>query len=129
MKLNPDCIRDILLKVEEIQDVHHHWDFTAENIPILFPKYTFEEVIYHLRQCDKNGLLMETSCPQNYSYYIVGDLSPKGHEFLANVRENKIWEGVKSVAGKVGSTSLNALVQIATGVVTELIKSYFITQP
>jgi len=36
-----------------------------------------------------------------------------------------VWNGVKSVAGKVGATSLSALTQIATNVVTELIKAQF----
>lgn len=38
MKLNPDCIRDILLVVEEIPDINHRWRFDEETIPELFPK-------------------------------------------------------------------------------------------
>lgn len=33
--------------------------------------------------------------------------------------------GVKSIAGKVGSKSLDALVEIASNVITELIKAQF----
>ena len=56
---------------------------------------------------------------------IIGDLSPAGHEFLANIRKDTVWNGVKSVAGKVGATSLSALTQIAANVVTELVKAQF----
>lgn len=54
MKLNPDCIRDILLVVEEIPDINHHWRFDKETVPELLPNYSFDEVMYHIRQCQLN---------------------------------------------------------------------------
>ena len=125
MKLNPDCIRDILLTIEQIPSVNHHWDFNSDTIPQLFPQYTMEEVMYHLRQCELNGFLLSPSHSLNYDYFSVLDLTPAGHSFLANIRENTVWNGVKNIAGKVGSRSLDALVQIASNVVTELIKAQF----
>lgn len=56
---------------------------------------------------------------------VVNDITYAGHEFLANIRKDSVWTGVKSIAGKVGATSLSALAQIATNVVTELIKAHF----
>lgn len=125
MKLNPDCVRAILLKVEELPDIQHHWDFTLQNIPEIFPSYSTNEIMYHLRQCDLNGFFLNPSHSMNYDYYSVFDLTPKGHEFLNNIRENNIWNGIKSIAGKVGATSLNALVQISSNVITQLIKAQF----
>lgn len=125
MKLNPDCVRDILLKVEELPDVHHHWGFTDQNVPDLFPQYTKEEIFYHLRQCDLCGFLLNPSHSINYSCYSVYDLTPEGHEFLNNIREDSVWTGVKKVATKIGATSLSALVQISSNVITQLIKSQF----
>lgn len=125
MKLNPDCVRDILLVVESLQNVKHYYRFNSETIPVLLPNYSVAEVIYHLRQCDLNGLLLNASHTMNYEEYTVSDLTPKGHEFLANIRESKIWNGVKEIAGKVGSSSLDAITQIASNVITELIKAQF----
>lgn len=125
MKLNPDCVRDILLKVEEIPDVHHHWTFDTQNIPKIFPQYTTDEVMYHLRQCELSGFFINTSHNITYENFTVLDLSPSGHQFLNNVRENSIWNGVKGVAAKVGVSSLDALMQIATNVITQLIKAQF----
>ena len=124
MRLNPDCIRDILLVIESLPDMRHYYRFDLETIPKLFPNYSIEEVQYHIRQCDFNGFLHEVSHFQNGDY-VVHDLTPKGHEFLANIRENKVWNGVKSIATKVGSSSLDSLTQIASNVITELIKTQF----
>ncbi len=125
MKLNPDCIRDILLVIEALPDLQHYYRFDSETIPEFFPQYSLEEIMYHLRQCELSEFLLNPSHTLNYASYTVSDLTPKGHEFLANIRENNIWNGVKSIAGKVGSTSLNALTQIASNVITELIKAQF----
>lgn len=125
MKLNPDCVRDILLTIESLPDLKHYLRFDAETIPQYFPNYTMDEIMYHLRQCELSGFLLNPSHTANYEMYTVSDLTPHGHEFLANIRENKIWNGVKTIAEKVGSISLDALTQIAANVITELIRSQF----
>lgn len=125
MKLNPDCVRDILLIVESLPDLQHFYRFDETTCPQLFPQYSLEEVMYHIRQCELNGLLINPSHTMNYKSYTVSDLSPKGHEFLANIRENNVWADVKSIAGKIGSTSLATLTQVASNVITELIRAHF----
>ena len=116
MKLNPNCIRDILLKAEEIPSVHHHWDFNSKSIPSLFPQYTVDEVLYHLRQCDLNELFIHTSHGINYDYYCVGDLSPKGHEFLSNIRDNSLW---KKMLQKGADASLPILMELAKQIASQ----------
>lgn len=126
MKLNPDCIRDILLTVEEYSGFYHaveykYGDPHFERLNV----YSQDEVAYHIQQCEKANLI------HGVAFYDMGrkadilDLTPKGHEFLANIRESKIWNGVKEIAGKVGSSSLDAITQIASNVITELIKAQF----
>lgn len=123
MKLNPDCVRDILLTVEElITDVNSRVLFSAENAQSgRLSAYTHDEIAYHLRQCDMAhyivGLRHESGARMS-----VQDLTPQGHQFLADIRSDTLWNHTKSVAAKVGSFSLDALSKIAAGVVTELIK-------
>lgn len=123
MKLDPDCIRDILLALESICDTGHYFD-SREDIEKISGNYSKEKIAYHTRQCDMAGMLY------GFRYCIddeweVSDLTPKGHEFLANIREDTIWNNVKTVSSKVGSKSLGAISQIASAVVTEIIKSQF----
>lgn len=124
MKLNPDCIRDILLVIEEKAEYGTVVTFTNECMHNLDKKYSRQEILYHLRQCEWADLLKRINWDA-IGDCAIADLSPKGHEFLANIHKNDIWNGVKNIAGKVGSVSLSALVQIASNVVTELIKTQF----
>lgn len=125
MKLNPDCVRDILLTIEQIPDVHHHWEFDRKTVPELFPNYTFDEIIYHIRQCELCGFLLYPSHSMGYEYYSVNDLTPAGHEFLANIRNDTFFNKVKDIAKELGVNSLNDITQIALNCALVLIKSHF----
>lgn len=123
MKLNPDCIRDILLECEEkctaLHGVKFCWDdgFTRGG-----RTYSGEETLYHLRQCELTGYFIKTSKDLNRNFFVL-DLSPMGHEFLANIRSQENWEETKKVASSIGSASLSALSSIASGLITAAIKS------
>lgn len=125
MKLNPDLIRDILLTVEKIENVNQQWRFDKSVISELFPNYTYHEVLYHIRQCDLNGFFYNSKSSVNNSFYIVPDLSPKGHEFLANIRNDTFYNKVKDIGAELGVQSLKDLTQIALSAASLLIKSHF----
>ena len=126
MKLNPDCIRDILLTVEEHSDYIHATEYKYGSSQFSrLNSYTQEEVAYHVMQCEKSALIYGVHFYDCGASIDIRDLTPDGHKFLANIRENKIWNGVKSISAKVGSSSLDVLTQIASNVVTELVKAQF----
>lgn len=126
MRLNSDCVRDILLTVETECDFHNVINYRKEeNTLERLSKYSHEEIIYHIKQCELSKLILGVTYCDGGTSIFISDLSPEGHKFLANIREDTVWNGVKSVAKKVGSTSLSALTQIASNVVTELIKAQF----
>ncbi len=127
MRLNPDCVRDILLCLEEETAPYTEIAYDKEDFQTRHARlaaYNVDEVEYHISQCNQNGFFCD------YEQSITGrwailDITPKAHEFLANIREDTVWAGVKSIAKKVGSGSLDCLMQIASNVVTELIKAQF----
>ena len=126
MKLNPDCVRDVLLTVEESCDFKKILCY-AKDSPMAdrLEKYTHDEIIYHMMQCNLSGLITDFHSSDNGGLITIGDLSPNGHKFLANIRKDTIWNNTKSIASQIGSKSLDALVQIASNVITELIKAQF----
>lgn len=122
MKLNPDCIRDILLCVETHTDLDNMLSISPNEMPSELSHYSVDEVMYHLKQTELSGFIAV------HSWYCDGEceihyLLPEGHQFLANIRSETVWSNVKEVSKKVGSNSLQAIVQIATGVITQIIQS------
>lgn len=124
MKLNPDCIRDILFEIEDVTTFDNCFEYYPESHPESgrLSEHSVDEIVYHIRQCDLHGLLYRTDSDMQGNVSVM-DLSPAGHDFIANIRSESIWNDVKSVGTTVGAKSINALTQIATGIVTALIKS------
>lgn len=123
MKLNPDCIRDVLLIVEAASTSDNFVQFPEDWPETSFKAFSFEEIRYHIEQCFMSGLLIE---PRRHTrdmsgHIFIRDISPSGHEFLANIREERNWKETKSLASKAGSLSLKVLESIAAGVATAFV--------
>jgi len=124
MKLNHNCVRDVLIAVE---------DNTGYRIFLEYPNdvhkcpglknYSDDEIRYHIYQCRKAGLIEIDAIDMSQKIRIA-DLTPNGHSFLANIRSDTVWSNVKEVSAKVGSTSITSIIQIANGIVSSLIKSH-----
>lgn len=124
MRLNPDCIRDILLTVEEETGYNKHMGYGDGADFVRLAKYPTDEVKYHLKQCEYSGFFVGF---QQFlgGGFMIRDLSPMGHEFIADIRTDTNWNKVKEIAKQAGSFSIEALSRIATGVIAEVIKSHF----
>ena len=124
MKLNPDCIRDILLDIESKTTFKTYAKYTEpDDFNNLQPKYEVDEIMYHIRQCEHSELFID-----KVSYFIGGgcmvrDLSPKGHQFINNIRQDTNWNRTKDIAKNVGSFSLDVLKDISSQVITNLISN------
>ncbi len=123
MKLNPDCIRDLLLAVEEYTDKETYLDYPSKEADQYLSEYPSNEVRYHIEQCYLAGLILEVdedlsgNCSVSY-------LTPNGHEFVANIRTDKHWNKTKEIAKEIGSSSLSTLIQVAAQVISNLITNY-----
>ncbi|MDF2538852.1 MAG: hypothetical protein K0S76_1873 [Herbinix sp.] len=122
MKLNPDCIRDILFAVEETTtfDDDFYYGYEGQTSERL-KKYPSDVVMYHIRQCDETGFFIGCKLTITDEYYI-DDLSPLAHQFLADIRSDNAWNKTKEIAKGIGTFSLDALKQIATSVTAALIQ-------
>lgn len=146
MRLNIGCVRDILLCVENITTPNKPALFldvdtikktkfiflNPEDIPTpkeyqkeLMNKYSNEELIYHINYCLKAALIETSDYPID-SYIVIQDLTPKGHSFIENIREDTNFNKVVSIAKNAAkSITLEAVVEIASKVISDRINSFF----
>lgn len=124
MQLNPDCIRDILFKCEECCTIKTRYKFAAnEEFTKDNRTYSFEETLYHLRQCKLNDYFVNPT-EDFEGNFTVSDLTPKAHEFLADIRSNSVWDKTKSIAKELGVFSLHGLSKIAVQVISAIINKH-----
>lgn len=113
MKLNPDLIRDILLIVEATATL----DNTVESSFLLqkLNQYDEDAVRYHVNQAELSDMFTKV-----YHYwgndFEIEDLSPDGHKFVNEVRNDTSWTKTKDIASSIGNFSFDALKSIAASV-------------
>ena len=124
MKLNPDCVRDVLFSIENVTDCTTSWTYTKGKCTCDFlSRYSHEEIAYHVLQCKHAKLITNLRQYDMYTTLIVNDLTPAGHQFLDFARSSTIWEKVKSTSKKIGAYSLPSLLEIGVNTIAEFIKS------
>lgn len=123
MKLNPDCLRDILLYIEDVTDLDNHPVIEPTDLPAPLNSYESSEVMYHIKQAELSNLIldckwyMDGSCSIKY-------LTPDGHQFVGNIQSPKLWSKVKSITQDAGVNTLRALIEIASKVALASIQSH-----
>lgn len=111
MKLNNDCVRDILLFIEENTDNENLSIYSSTIIDGL-TNYSASDIYYHIRQLHKYNYVDSVFYADNEPL-IIGDLTPEGRSFIDNVRSNKVWSATKKTLSTIGSVSLPILSSLA----------------
>ena len=120
MKLNPDCVRDILFTIEE------HPVFMRLSLDTFsekLPQYTLTEIHYcclKLYEANYINLSFYEQFPNKLRY--IEDLTFFGHEFLENIKNDNNWNKTKNIATNVGSFSFDVISKIAINIISQLIK-------
>ncbi len=88
----------------------------------LLTKYSNEVLVYHINYCIEANLLTQMQY-NDTAVIVIRDLTPMGHDFIANIRHDTVFEKTKIVLNKLGVESLKAAVQVAANVASEIIKA------
>ncbi len=125
MKLNPECIRAIMLYLEENLTMNSDLEINEISVFDLPGKINFsiEEIANTLLVLDDAGFIV---CYRNDGDDAIVALDVyrityTGYQFLESVRSDTVWKKVKKISGNVGSFSLNVISQIAASVLTQMI--------
>lgn len=109
MKMDPDCIRDILLQTEErfviIPLPHLNFDTYKMEDPEPLPKekyshiyqYDMKKLIYHVELAAEMDFIKLNDLKDIYK---IEDLTAQGHLFLADIRNEDVWSKTKDIAKK-----------------------------
>ena len=122
MKLNYDCVRDVLLYLEKNlnfkNDVLFKKSFSTPDL-----KYSHEDIIYTVLKLTEADFLFTSRRKPRYDALLpyppdvkVFDITYAGHEFLNTIRDNKIWNNVKKSLSTLTSYSFKILIDIASNI-------------
>lgn len=123
MRRDDDLIRKLMLDLEDassrIGDAH------------VVPGYSRAQVAYHLAIILKSGFAegpkpiypSDGSDPTVPAAVMISRLTPEGHDFISELRDDTVWERVKERTAKVGgSVSLEILKQVGSAVIKQMLQ-------
>lgn len=104
MKLNYDCVRDVLIALEDMTGPKD--DFSFESIGLYdlasrLSEYDNKEIYYTIIKLNEAEYITTGWLGDNhndYMYYMVYDITFKGHEYLNSVKSLKVWNAIKKGA-------------------------------
>ncbi|AXU11141.1 DUF2513 domain-containing protein [Parvimonas micra] len=124
MKLNQDCIRDILLYLESNLKLDKY--MMHKELINNLTDYSKEDIEYSLLKLDEADFVdMHIVSADNITFYscVIYDITIQGHNFLDSIRPQSVWEKVKNKSSKLGVSGLNSIFQISTMLISEYIKN------
>lgn len=120
MKLNHDCIRDLLLYIEN--NASYNEEIKINNLSL--KKYSNEELIYtadKLIEAKYLNCIRYVQYAKNMPFIAVKSITFEGHKFLDNIRDNNVWEKTKNILSKFSSTSIGIVSNISAQVISNII--------
>lgn len=123
MKLNVDCVRDVLLEFESLPI----GNYSEYSFPDSIQKYGLENVCYTLLKLSEaqyiNAEFIRTMDGRAHTVNLY-DISFSGHQFLESIRDSTIWAKTKRIMGSVGSSGFGLISQVAASILSDLANSH-----
>lgn len=124
MKLNPDCVRDLLIYLEENLGVTVHGFSSVSRLDVFKDfreKYSYAELLYSLIQLHESGYIITDYKPDfersTFCLQYVFFITPKGHDLLASIYSKEDWkQKVSPILKSIGSISLSVIESVSKGV-------------
>ena len=132
MRLNNNCLRDILLYLESCDYYILNDNNDVESNGIWFEKickenaqYSKPEIYYSLSNLEQAGFInMSKSSFSNSLDCCVNFITFQGHEFLNQIKDDKNWSKIQHCLKALRNYSLDAIQSVASGIASAAIQSY-----
>lgn len=129
MKLNEECIRDILFYLEDslvIKDGKEFSTITLNQLQeALSDKYAKDDVFYSVYNLHEihfiEGRIKDINDMKMF-FCEINNITYLGHQFLNTVRPEPIWDKTKNVVAKVGNHTLGFIEKVAHDIAVESAK-------
>lgn len=122
MKLNHDCIRNLLLVLEEklTGDIIVNTELKDHELLINFSK---DDIFYSSKILSEQNFIIAKplKADNEIDCYAYLSITAQGHEYLDNIRDPKVWDKVKQTLADKGLTAtFNSIGNLAVKIIAQL---------
>lgn len=117
MQLNYDCVRDVLLTIENITGLNDNLLFEPVcfyDVAANLSQYDDKDILYTILKLNEAGYIRTewlNKSHSNYHDYIVFDITFKGHEYLNSIKSLKVWNAIKNGAAALSMSLIPKLAE------------------
>ena len=123
MKLNHEGVRDLMLAIESVEKPGAFLLSCLQANQEPLKAYTLDELGYAAARLIEAKYLNGKPAYDNSLDHTIKNMTWEGHQFLDNIRDNGVWKDTKAVIAKFSSVSLGLMSDVASKVITELVKT------
>ena len=117
MELNQECVRDLLIYVEQYQPVRPRGivkpfkvqRFCADENA---PKYEAAEITVAVQYLNDKKLIVSPNPNSGTSRIQIDRITAKGYDYLGLIRDQSMWQALKKRFGKVFASSGPVIVEM-----------------
>lgn len=134
MKINEECIRDIITYLSENLIIKKDYDdkYKYETISVYMlnknfqSKYAIQDIIYSVKILNECGYIRGENLSKLHDIDIkfqdIQDITYLGNRFYESIQPETVWEKTKGIVGKIGNYSLEFIESTAKEVAVEMAK-------
>lgn len=129
MKLDPNCVRDILILCEDTPFLSE--DMTWEPVSLSYftehlPQYPCNQIAYTLYQLDDADYINASVLDGDNQLIdiCVHGLTYSGHELIDSIRPAKVWNKIDKTISELSSISLPILQDIGSRFLIDLLTNH-----
>lgn len=126
MKLNKDCVRDLLLYLEDNLTLNSILEIDCYSNESFLNNYSIDDLRYTTLKLAEGNFLninIENFIDADVPFISIKSITYNGHKLLDNIRDNKVWSKTKNVLSKLESVSIDIISETASKVLISLINS------
>lgn len=128
MKINYDCIRELLIVLENNLIFSENLEYPSlglKEVCELLPNFSKQDIVYSTMMLNQSDyinarIIGADNCVLECIYTSI---TFAGHQFLENIKSDNVWNKTKEVSKSIGSSSLEVITSIATNILTSLISN------
>ena len=131
MKLEPNCVRDLLLTLEEVESIDDEGFLKGFSINQFIKakrmsKYSRGQILYTFRMIKDGGLVSYHGHYQGgmfiHQFGTEDGITYAGHQFLASIRDNTVWrKALDKLANISGTASLAIIKTLCDGIIQTML--------
>ena len=115
MKLDYNCVRNIMLSIESLEQGQYLNEVNGSVFPLL-KEYPAEKIAYTIERLVEAGYIPNyrvTHMPYDRIHYDIDSLTWEGHQYLDCIRNDDIWDKTSKKTSLLNSIPFKMIADIA----------------